>query len=134
MAKKSRQCDRSIRRIFSEALKKKIVKDIQSGKVSVSAVCREYEVSNCSVYKWLKKFSTNYQSQKTIIVQMKSEQYKSKELAQKVKELEAIIGRKQMELDYLNKLIELAGEELKVDLKKSFNGKPSDGLKGQVGS
>jgi transposase-like protein len=108
------------RRLFSDELKRKIVSDVERNKVSVSAVCREYSVSAVSVYKWLNKYSRHLQSGKTLVVQMESEQYRSKELEKKVAELEAAIGRKQLEIDFLNKLIEVAGEELKVDLKKSF--------------
>lgn len=108
------------RRLFSDDLKKKIVSDIEKSKVSVSAVCREYSVSAVSVYKWLNQYSRHLQSGKTLVVQMESEQYRSKELEKKVAELEAAVGRKQLEIDFLNKLIEIAGEELKIDLKKSF--------------
>lgn len=41
------------------------------------------------------------------------------------KDLQAALGRKQMEIDALKKLIDLASSELKVDLKKSFGDKPS---------
>ncbi len=36
---------------------------------------------------------------------MDSEQYRSKELEKRITELEAALGRKQLEIDYLNKLI-----------------------------
>jgi hypothetical protein len=52
-------------------------------------------------------------------MQMDSEQYRSKELEKKVTELEAALGRKQLEIDYLNKLIEIAGQDLGTDLKKN---------------
>jgi transposase-like protein len=115
------------RRIFSEALKKAVVKDIEKGRVNVSGVMREYSISHQTVYQWIKKFSTYLQPSQTIVVEMKSEQYKSRELAAKVKELEAVIGRKQMEIDFLEKLIEIADQELKMDLKKSFVRPPSSG-------
>jgi transposase-like protein len=115
------------RRIFSDELKKAAVKDIEKGRVNVSGVMREYDVSSTTVYKWIKKFSTYLQSSQTMVVEMKSEQYKSRELAQKVKELEAAVGRKQMEIDYLEKLLEIAGKELKMDLKKSFVHPPLNG-------
>ena len=41
-------------RIFSDKLKKKIVKDIEQGKVSVLGTCREYQIRDTSVYCWLK--------------------------------------------------------------------------------
>lgn len=107
------------RRIFSDKLKKKIVKDIWQGKVNIAGVCREYEVSQQAVYCWLKKFSTHLHPSTTLVIQMDSEQYRSKELEKKVTELEAALGRKQMEIDYLNKLIEIAGQDLSTDLKKN---------------
>jgi transposase-like protein len=115
------------RRVFSDKLKKKIVQDIEKGKVNVLGVSREYSVSNASVYRWLKKFSTHLQPSTTLVMQMDSEQYRSKELEKKVAELEAALGRKQMEIDYLNKLIEIAGEDLDIDLKKNISLNASTG-------
>jgi transposase-like protein len=109
------------RRIFSERLKKKIVKDIDEGKTNITGVSREYQVSAVSIYKWLKKYSAHLHPSTTIVMQMDSEQYRSRELEKKVAELESVIGRKQMEIDYLNKLIELAQEDLGIDLKKNIN-------------
>ncbi|MBA3675598.1 MAG: transposase [Chitinophagaceae bacterium] len=109
------------RRIFSDKLKKKIVKDIEQGQVSVCGVSREYAVSNVAVYRWLRKFSTHLHPSTTLVMQMDSEQYRSKELEKKVLELEAALGRKQLEIDYLNKLIEIAGQDLGTDLKKNIS-------------
>ncbi len=109
------------RRIFSDKLKKKIVKDIEHCKVNVLGASREYAVSQRTVYTWLKKFSAHLYSSTTLVMQMDSEQYRSKELEKKVLELEAALGRKQMEIDYLNKLIELAGQDLGTDLKKNIS-------------
>ncbi|MBE7172670.1 MAG: transposase [Williamsia sp.] len=118
MAKTNVKLSLKPRRIFSEKLKRKIVKDIEQGKVNVTGVCREYEVSNVSVYVWLKKFSSHLHSSSTLVMQMDSEQYRTKELEKKVAELEAALGRKQLEIEYLNKLIDIASRDLAVDLKK----------------
>jgi transposase-like protein len=107
------------RRIFSDKLKKKIVQDIEKGKVNVAGAGREYQVSSNSIYHWLKKYSAHLHPSTTLVMQMDSEQYRSKELEKKVAELEAALGRKQMEIDYLNKLIEIAGQDLEIDLKKN---------------
>ena len=109
------------RRIFSDKLQKKIVKDIEQGKVSVLGASREYAVSPQTIYNWLKKNSTHLHPSTTLVMQMDSEQYRSKELEKKVTELEAALGRKQLEVDYLNKLIEIAGQDLGKDLKKNIN-------------
>ncbi len=52
---------------------------------------------------------------------MESEQHKTLYLQQRLGELERIIGQKQMEIDYLNKALEISSEELGYDLKKSTN-------------
>jgi len=115
------------RRVFSEALKRKVVDDIEKGKATVLAVCREYDVSDQCVYAWLKKYSRHLQSSKVMVVQMESESYKTKELEKRIQELEAALGRKQLEIDFLNKLIDLGKEELGVDLKKKLFTPPFNG-------
>ena len=114
-------------RIFSDELKKKAVRDIEKGTVSVLMVAREYDVSFQAVYGWVKKYSRHLVSSKTMVVQMDSEAYKTKELEKKIQELEAALGRKQLEIDFLNKLIDKGKEELGVDLKKKLSTPPSSG-------
>jgi len=58
---------------------------------------------------------------------MESEGYKTKALEKRIQELEAAIGRKQLEIDFLNKMIEKGKEELGVDLKKKFSTPPFNG-------
>lgn len=127
MAKTNVKLSLKPRRVFSEKLKKKIVKDIEQGKVNVLGASREYEVSLNSVYNWLKKFSAHLHPSTTLVMQMDSEQYRSRELEKKVSELEAALGRKQLEIDYLNKLIEIAGEDMGIDLKKNISMPASTG-------
>ena len=98
----------------------------QTGVVGVS---REYQVSEQTVYRWLKKFSTYLHPSTTLVMEMDSEQYRSKELEKKIAALEAALGRKQMEVDYLNKLIEIAQTDLGVDLKKNISTDASAGSK-----
>jgi transposase-like protein len=112
-------------RFFSEAIKKKAVEDIEGGKVTVLAVSREYNTSFQTVYRWLNKYSRHLKSSKRIVVEMESEGYRSKELEKRIQELEAALGRKQLEIDFLNKLIEKGNDELGIDLKKKSSLHPS---------
>jgi transposase-like protein len=114
-------------RHFSEPVRKQIVQDIEKGKSSVLAASRELGVSEQTVYRWLNKYSRHLQSSKRMIVETKSEAYKSKELEKRIQELEAALGRKQLEIDFLNKMIEIGKEELGVDLKKKFSTPPFNG-------
>jgi transposase len=116
-----------VSRVFSEALKKKVVKDIESGKATVLQASREYSVSFQAIYQWLNKYSRHLQSSKRIVVEMKSESYKTRELEKRIQELEAALGRKQLEVDFLNKMIELGSEQVGVDIKKKFSTPPFTG-------
>ena len=109
---------RQARRTFSQELKLKVVKDIESGKATIAQVCREFSVSDVSVYNWLNKYSKFHKQGATLIVELKSEAYRSKELEKKIKDLEAALGRKQLEVELLHKIIELASDDLGIDIKK----------------
>lgn len=115
------------RRTFSSELKIKIVRDLEKGKATVAGIVREYDVGQTSVYRWLNKYSRHLHSNHPIVMQMDSEAYKSKELEKRIQELQAALGRKQMEIDFLNRMIEQGKEELGIDLKKKFSTPPSTG-------
>ena len=108
------------RRIFSDTFKKEKVSDITSGLSSVKEICELYEVSRTAVYKWIYKYSPHYEQGTVQVVQMESEATKTKLLKSRVVELEAALGRKQLEIDLLTKLIELANKDLQIDIKKNY--------------
>ena len=109
------------RRIFSEELKKKVVKDLTSKRTTIKALMNEHQISHQTVYMWLYKYSPYHEQKCTLVVQMKSEEIKNSELRQRMAELERIVGQKQLEIDFLNKLLEIGSGELGFDLKKSFS-------------
>ncbi|NQY01477.1 MAG: transposase [Flavobacteriaceae bacterium] len=116
---------RQVRR-FSVELRKHVVKEIESGNLTVSQACREYGIkSNKSVYEWIHKYSRYLKRGTVLIVEKESHQRKNEELESSNKDLQAALGRKQLEIDALQKLIEIASAELGVDLKKNFGDKPS---------
>lgn len=114
-------------RTFSEDFKKSIVKDIEKGIVKIRDICEIHNVTRTSVYKWLYLYSNTPKGTKTV-VQMESEVHKTKELYDRVAKLERIVGQKQLEIDYLSKLIELSSEDLGFDIKKKAEQKLSNGL------
>lgn len=106
-------------RYFEEDLRKAIVKELDERKVTVSEVCRIYQVSNSAVYKWLGKYSYKYEKATVKVVELKSASKKRKELEQQIKELEQLVGKKQIEVEFLKKLIEIAEEKYGIDFKKN---------------
>ena len=115
------------RRTFSENIRRQTVKDIEVGRCTVLQASRELLVSEKSIYKWLHRYSRYLGTNKVLIVEEKSEVYGSRQLEQRIKELEAALGRKQLEMDLLDKIIELANEEYGTDLKKSLPDRHSNG-------
>ena len=129
MAKQSNknlQLQSKYNRHFSVDFKRKKVEDLTKGLVSIRDLCSMYEVSRATVYKWIYLYGSVERGTKTV-VQMDSEQHKTKILLQRVAELERIIGQKQMEIDYLNKAFEFATEEVGYDLKKKYAQAHSNG-------
>ncbi|WP_224483310.1 transposase [Robertkochia aurantiaca] len=106
------------KRTFDLDLKLDLVKQIESGKVGVSQVSRIYQVSPAAIYKWLRKYSDLYKNQTRVVVEKKSISNKNKELQQRIAELERALGQKQMRIDYLEQVVDVASSELGVDIEK----------------
>jgi Transposase. len=107
------------RRTFSPTLRKEVVRLIESGKLSVTAATREYQVSTTSIYRWIHRYSTYNKKGAVLVVDKDSQTEKLNQLQQKIAELEQAVGHKQMQIDYYKKFIDLASEEVGEDLKKS---------------
>lgn len=117
------------RRVFSEEFKLKAVKSYESGQRTVLELAREYNLSPQSIYTWIYEYS-EYNKKSIQVVEMKeSQQHKIKELEEKVKELEQAVGRKQINIDYLEKMIDLAKAHYDIDIKKNFDTPHSGGSK-----
>jgi transposase len=121
-----------INRYFSEDFKRQKVSEIERNLIGVSEICREYQVSGAAVYKWIYKYSRMRKKGVKQVVESESDSKKIQALRDQVRELERIIGEKQVKLDFQEKMIELAEKAYKVDIKKKFSGKRSSGT-GQKG-
>ncbi len=107
-------------RYFSEELKKRIVNDLERNISSIAEVSREYEVSRTALYNWIYQYSSYAKRGEKVIVESQSQTKKVSELKDRIKELERIIGQKQLLIDFKEKMIEIAEEEYKVDIKKKL--------------
>ena len=103
---------------FSNTFKLKKVREIEQGKTTVSDVCQAYEVTHTSVYKWIKKYGSMSKPERTI-VESKSDTTKILALQKRIAELERLLGQKQIEIEFMDKMIELAEQTYGVDIKKN---------------
>lgn len=116
--KKSNQ----IRRTFSTVFKKEKVALLDQGKISVKDLSQIYKVSPTAIYRWKQKYS-KYEKTEHLVLEKISEEKKNIELLQRIAELERIIGKKQLEIDYYKTTIEVINEVAGEDLKKKHNPK-----------
>jgi transposase-like protein len=114
-------------RHFSEAFKIEKVKMIEEGQVTVLQLSRIYQVTDAAIYKWIRKYSTRISKAERVVVEKESEGSKTIELLQKLAELERKVGQKQLQIEYLEKVIELGSEEVGFDIKKKFASGQSTG-------
>lgn len=105
-------------RIFSTELKKKIVEDIELKKIKVRDVVNLYKTSYTSVYKWLTQYSSINKLGVKMVVESESTETKVDKLIGRISELERNVGKKQLEIEFLNKVIDICSEELGYDVKK----------------
>ena len=119
-------------RCFSEDFKRSKVKELEEKQISIGKLVSLYGISRTTVYKWLYKYSKGYKKGTRLVMELESESKKTEGLLKKVCELEQIVGQKQIEIDYLNKLIELASDKLGIDLKKNIITKHSNGSESTV--
>lgn len=108
-------------RVFSEEFKKARVNEYEQGKFTVIEIGRLYGIKNQTVYNWIYKYSAYNKRGLRVVEMEKSSKQKIKELQDRIKELERIVGQKQLNIDYLEKMIDLAKDELEIDIKKNFD-------------
>lgn len=114
-------------RKFSEDFKRSIVKEFESGRFSVVQLEKLYKIANPLIYNWIYKYSTFNDKSIRIIEMKESSTNKIKELEDKIKELERAVGQKQLYIDYMEKMVDIAKDELGIDIKKNFDTPQSDG-------
>ena len=121
-------------RYFSVDFKRKKVSELDRNLTTIAELCREHQVSAPAVYKWIYAYSTMRKKGLRQVIEAKSDGQKLKALREEMKELQRIIGEKQIKLDFQERLISLAEREYKVDIKKKLSGKISSGTGSTDGS
>ena len=114
-------------RYFSEDFKRKKISELDRNLITIAELCREHQVSRTSVTKWIYKYSGMRKKGLKQVVEVKSDSRKLLQMKEEIKELQRIIGEKQIKLDFQDKLITLAEREYKVDIKKKLSGRLSSG-------
>ena len=108
-------------RNFTEEFKKARVGEYERGENTVKELSKLFGIKCPVIYRWIYKYS-HYNKKSCKIVEMKeSSTLKLKDLTTRMRELERIVGEKQIQIDYLEKIIELANDEYNIDVKKNLS-------------
>lgn len=107
-------------RYFSTELKQKLVRDLEKNLLTKAEISREYQVSRSAIDKWVYKYSVLMKKGVKMVIESKSDTKKIVELKSRVKELEQLVGQKQITIEFLEKMIALASDELGTDIKKKW--------------
>lgn len=100
--------------------------------MSVLQIEKLYGIGNSLIYRWIYQYS-NLNEQGYRIVEMKeSSTSKIEQLERRIQELERLVGQKQVTIEYLEKMIDIAKDELQIDIKKNY-GTPRSGGSGKTG-
>ena len=116
---------------YSAAFKQKVVSEIENGKFSVGEAHRVYEIGGgTTIYNWLRRYGKGHLINKTVVVKMKNESDRIKQLEKEKRELEAALAKTQVRVVVLESLIDVAEKELKIDIKKN-SGSMLPGMRGK---
>jgi transposase-like protein len=115
------------RREFSEQIRRKAVTDFRSGKYTAQELADLYHCSSQTIYNWIYKYSPGDFPQVNVVEMSESTDQKVKDLHDKIARLERALGQKQIKVDFLEKMIDLAEDEYDLDVKKSSSSKQSSG-------
>jgi transposase len=114
-------------RYFSQDFKRKKVSELDRNLITIAELSRQYQVNRAAVYKWIYKYSAMRKKGLKQVVEAKSDSLKLLQMKEEIKELQRIIGEKQMKIDFQDKMISLAESAYKIDIKKKFSGPLSSG-------
>ena len=108
-----------VRRTFDVALKKSIVKEYEQNKFTITQLSKLHKVSVASIYKWIYRYSAYNEKTPMIVETKNSSMQKLKDYEKRIAELERMLGQKQINIEYLEKVIDIADEHYETDLKKN---------------
>ena len=102
------------KRSFSESFKRDLVSDFESGKFSVLQLEKLHGINHSLIYRWIYEYSKYNDKGYRVVEEKDSSSKKLAALEKKIKELERIVGQKQIQMEYYEKMIEIAKEEYDV--------------------
>lgn len=115
-------------RYFSTEFKRKKVEELDKKLISISELCKEYQVSAPAVYKWIYKYSLMRKKGVKMVVEAQSDTARIKALKDHIAALELLVGKQQFTIDFMEKQMQIASDQYGVDFKKKLSIPASPGF------
>ena len=114
-------------RRYSISFRLMVVTEFEKG-VTIGYLQRKYGITGGStIQNWVRSFGKNHLLNKVVRIETMEEKDRIKELERQLKEAKIALADATMEKRMYEILVEVANEELKVDLKKKFGKSSSHG-------
>ena len=105
---------------YSEAFKKKVVQDIEAGKIGLLESARRYGIGGTATIRgWLGKLGQTTYDYKVVRVEKPGERDRIRELEREKQRLESALAQSQLKVLALEELIKEAESHYQVDIKKN---------------
>ena len=108
-------------RRYSDEFKQQVVNEFESGTHSTWELSKLHGIAQAMIYKWIYKFSKFSKKGFRVVENSSSSDKKIKELVNENKDLLARLAKKQIHIEYLEKMIQLVNEEYGIDPKKNLD-------------
>jgi len=110
---------------YSISFKQKVITEIESGKLTKEGARKLYGIGGGSVINgWIKKLGKLHLLNKVVRIELKDEGSRLKQLEKEKKALESALAQAHLKLIVYESIIEVAEEELGIDLKKNLKPEP----------
>lgn len=105
---------------YSEAFKREVVRQIESGELSAGQAKRRYELTGGStVYKWLERYGSYTHKQRVMRIEKPGEVDRVKQLEKEKQELQAALATAHLKILALESTIEVTEETYGIRAKKT---------------
>lgn len=115
------------RRKYNETFKWKVVKSVLEGRCTKEEARKIYDIkSNCAILYWIREYNgiKNYrQPSEFEVSKTKQKEITEKEQKKRIEELEAELRKEKQRSELWKKMVEIAEEDLGVEIKKKFGAK-----------
>ena len=116
---------------YSDAFKRKLIEDIESGRLTRVQAKQKYGLNNqTTIGRWIKQFGKKHLLSRIVRIEMPDEKQPQeiiKQLQAEKQQLESALAKTQLKLICMESLVEVAEEHYKIDIKQKFGtGQPSE--------